>query len=127
MRVAGNIVNTDLVASLEYDVHYLRVPFVMMVGHTGCGAIDAALKVLKTKVLLPGHLPELVTALKPSVIVAEKGQSGNLLDNVCIENGQRQVTQSKNSPPVVEQRYTGKQIDIVGGMYDLGTGQIGLI
>ena len=127
MRVAGNIVNTDLLASLEYGVYYLRVPLVMVLGHTGCGAIDAAIKVLKTKVLLPGHLPELVTALKPSVIVAEKGQSGNLLDNACIENVRRQVTRLKSSPPVVEQSYTGKQIDIVGGMYDLATGKIALV
>jgi carbonic anhydrase len=42
LRVAGNIVNTDLLASLEYSVYYLRVPLVMVLGHTGCGAIDAA-------------------------------------------------------------------------------------
>jgi carbonic anhydrase len=84
-------------------------------------------KVLKTKIVLPGHLPELVTALKPSVLVAEKVQSGNLLDSACTENVRRQVSRLKNSPPVIEKSYTGKQIDIVGAMYDLATGKISLV
>lgn len=127
MRVAGNIVTPDLLASIEYGVRFLGVPLVMVLGHTGCGAVDAAIKVLKTKVVLPGHLPELVTAIKPAVIVAEKTQSGNLLDNAGAENVRRQVARLKSSPPVVQKLYVGKKIDIVGGMYDLATGKIALV
>ena len=76
VRVAGNFVNPDLLASLEYGVQFLGVPFIFVLGHSRCGAVDAAIKVLKTKAVLPGHLPELVTAIKPAVIVAEKTQSG---------------------------------------------------
>ena len=127
VRVAGNIVNPDLLASLEYAVQLLGVPLVIVLGHTGCGAVDAAIKVLKTKTVLPGHLPELVTAIKPAVIVAEKTQSGNLLDNAIAENVRRQVTRLKRSPPVVQALYTSKKIDIVGGVYDLATGKIELL
>jgi carbonic anhydrase len=66
MRVAGNIVTTDLLASLEYGIQFLGAPLVMVLGHTGCGAVDAAIKVLKTKAVLPGHLPELIAAIKPA-------------------------------------------------------------
>jgi len=127
MRVAGNIVTPDLLASIEYGVHFLGAPLVMVLGHTGCGAVDAAIKVLKTKVVLPGHLPELVSAIKPAVIVAEKTQSGNLLDNASAENVRRQVSRLKNSPPVVQKLYAGKKIDIVGAMYDLATGKVALV
>jgi carbonic anhydrase len=127
VRVAGNIVNPDLLASLEYGAQFLGVPLIMVLGHTGCGAVDAAIKVLKTKAVLPGHLPELITAIKPAVIVAEKTQSGNLLDNAVSENVRRQVARLKNSPPVVQKLYVGKKIDIVGGVYDLATGKIALI
>jgi carbonic anhydrase len=127
MRVAGNIVTPDLLASIEYGVHFLGAPLVMVLGHTGCGAVDAAIKVLKTKTVLPGHLPELVTAIKPAVIVAEKTQSGNLLDNASAENVRRQVSRLKNSPPIVEKLYAGKKIDIVGAVYDLRTGKIALV
>jgi carbonic anhydrase len=127
VRVAGNIVNPDLLASLEYGVHFLGVPLIMVLGHSGCGAVDAAIKVLKTKAVLPGHLPELINAIKPAVIVAERTQSGNLLDNAIAENVRRQVARLKHSPPVVEKLYTEKKIDIVGGVYDLATGKIALV
>ena len=124
VRVAGNIVTPDLLASLEYGVQFLGVPLIMVLGHSGCGAVDAAIKVLKTKAVLPGHLPELIAAIKPAVIVAEKTQSGDLLDNAIAENVRRQVARLKNSPPVVQKLYAGKKIDIVGGVYDIATGKI---
>jgi carbonic anhydrase len=126
VRVAGNIVTPDLLASLEYGVHFLGAPLIMVVGHSGCGAVDAAIKVLKTKAVLPGHLPELVTAIKPAVIVAEKTQSGNLLDNAIAENVRRQVARLKSSPPIVEKSYRDRKIDIVGGVYDIATGKVSM-
>lgn len=127
LRVAGNIVSPDLLASLEYGVQFLGVPLIMVLGHTGCGAVDAAIKVLKTKAVLPGHLPQLIAAIKPAVIAAEKSKTGNLLDNAVAENVRRQVARVKNSPPVVQKSYAGKKIDIVGGVYDLATGRVAII
>jgi len=127
VRVAGNIVNPDLLASLEYGAQFLGVPLIMVLGHTGCGAVDAAIKVLKTKAVLPGHLPELITAIKPAVILAEKTPTGNLLDNAATENVRRQVARLKSSPPVVQKLYVDKTIDIVGGVYNLATGKIALV
>ena len=127
MRVAGNVVSPDLLASIEYGAQFLGVPLIMVLGHTGCGAVDAAIKVLKTKAVLPGHLPDLITAIKPAVIVAEKTQTGNLLDNAVAENVRRQVARLKSSPPVVQKLYASKKIDIVGGVYDLATGKVALL
>src|SRR5205809_1750265 len=114
MRVAGNIVTPDLLASIEYGAQFLGAPLIMVLGHTGCGAIDAAINVLKHKAVLPGHLPALVTAIKPAVIVAEKMQGGDLLDNAAAENVRRQVTRLQNTPSIVQKSYAGKKIDIVG-------------
>ncbi|HEV8256216.1 MAG TPA: carbonic anhydrase [Casimicrobiaceae bacterium] len=127
MRVAGNIVTTDLLASLEYGAQFLGAPLIMVLGHSGCGAVDAAIKVLKSKAVLPGHLPGLITAIKPAVIVAEKTKTGNLIDNAVTENVRRQVARLKRSPPIVQRLYAGKKIDIVGGVYDLATGKIALV
>jgi carbonic anhydrase len=127
IRVAGNIVNPDLLASLEYGAQFLGVPLVMVLGHTGCGAVDAAIKVLKTQAVLPGHLPGLIAAIKPAVIIAEKTQTGNLLNNAATENVRRQVARLKRSPPIVQKLYADKKIDIVGGMYDIATGKIALV
>ncbi|CAE6779284.1 Carbonic anhydrase [Paraburkholderia domus] len=127
LRVAGNIVNPDLLASVEYGAQFLGVPLIMVLGHTGCGAVDAAIKVLKTNAVLPGHLPGLISAIKPAVIAAEKTQTGNLLDNAVAENVRRQVARLKSSPPIVQKLYVGKKIDIVGGVYDLATGKVALV
>jgi len=127
VRVAGNVVSTDLLASLEYGARFLGAPLIMVLGHSGCGAVDAAIKVLKTKAVLPGHLPQLITAIKPAVIVAGKTQSGDLLDNAVGENVRRQVARLKSSPPVIQKAYAAKKIDIVGGVYDLATGRVALV
>jgi carbonic anhydrase len=127
VRVAGNIVTPALLASLEYSVHYLGVPLVMVLGHTGCGAVGAAITVLETNDVLPGHLPELVREIEPAVKLAKKTQSGDLLENACVENVRRQVTLLKNSPPVVDKSYAAKKIDIVGAIYHVPTGKIALV
>jgi len=124
VRVAGNIVTRDLLASIEYGVQFLGVPLVMVLGHSSCGAVDAAIKVLKTKAVLPGHLPDLIKAIKPAAIVAEKTQTGNALDNAIAENVRRQVALLKASPPIVQKLYTGKKIDIVGGVYEIASGKV---
>ena len=90
-------------------------------------AVDAAIKVLKDKAVLPGHLPQLIAAIKPAVIAAEKTKSGNLLDNSVAENVRQQVARLKNSPPIVQKLYADKKIDIVGGVYELATGKIALV
>ena len=127
MRVAGNVVSNDLLASLEYGAQFLGAPLIMVLGHSGCGAVDAAIKVLKDKVVLPGHLPELIRAIKPAVTAAEKTKTGNLLDNAVAENVRRQVARLKSQPPIVQKLYAGKKIDIVGAVYDLASGKVTVI
>jgi carbonic anhydrase len=127
MRVAGNVVNPDLLASLEYGVQFLGIPFILVLGHTKCGAVDAAIKTLKSKTVLPGHLPGLVGAIKPAVIAAEKRGGGELLDNAIAENVRAHVARLKSAPPIVQKFYAEKKIDIRGGVYDLPTGKIALI
>jgi len=126
-RVAGNIVTPDLLASLEYGVQFLGAPLIIVLGHSGCGAVDAAIKVLKTKAVLPGKLPQLVGAIKPAVAAVEKAQNGTLLDNATAENVRRQVARLKRSAPVIANAYATKKIDIVGGVYDLATGKIAIV
>ena len=127
MRVAGNIVTPNLLASLEYGAQFLGAPLIMVLGHSGCGAVDAAIKVLKDKVVLPGHLPDLIAAIKPAVIVAGKTTTGNLLDNAVAENVRRQVARLKSAAPVIQKLYASKKIDIVGAVYELATGKIALL
>jgi carbonic anhydrase len=127
VRVAGNILTPDLLASLEYGDKFLGVPLIMVLGHSGCGAVAAAIKVLQTKAVLPGHLPELITAIKPAVVVAEKTRSGDLLDNAIAENVRRQVARLKKAAPIIGKSYAARKTDIVGATYDIATGAVKLV
>lgn len=127
VRVAGNVISPDLLASLEYGVQFLGTPLVIVMGHSGCGAVDAAIKVLKKNVVLPGHLPDLIRAIKPAVLVAEKTAKGDLLDNAIAENARRQADRIKTSPPIMQQAYVSKKIEIVAAVYDIATGKVTLV
>lgn len=126
MRVAGNVISPDLLASLEYGVKFLGVPLVMVLGHTNCGAVSAAINVLQNNDALPGHLPGLISSIKPAVTRAKKSGNDDLLNRAIAENVNLQVAQLKSSSPIVDKLYAAKKIDIVGGVYDLKTGKISL-
>jgi carbonic anhydrase len=126
-RVAGNIVTTDLLASIEYGVEFLGAVLIVVMGHSSCGAVDAAIKVVKDDAKLPGHLPELMRAIKPAVLIAQKKTSGTLLDNSIVENVRRQVAALKRATPIISRDYASKKIDIVGGVYDIATGKVTMI
>jgi carbonic anhydrase len=127
VRVAGNIVTNNLLASLEYGVQFLGVPLIVVLGHSSCGAVDAAIKVVKTDAKLPGHLPTLIGAIKPAVVVAEKAKGGTLLDNAIAENVRQQVARLKKATPIVEKAYKERKIDIAGGVYDIASGKVNLV
>jgi carbonic anhydrase len=123
-RVAGNVMTPTVLASLEYGAKFLGVPLIMVLGHTGCGAVDASIKVVQEELVLPGHLPALAEKIRPAVEVAEKAASGSLLANACAENVRLQVTRLKQASPILSKMYEEKKIDIVGAIYNLPTGKV---
>ena len=82
---------------------------------------------VKTNAELPGHLPELVTAIKPAVIIAEKTRRTTCSTYAIAENVRRQVARLKAAAPIVQKAYRDKKIDIVGGVYDIATGKVTLV
>jgi carbonic anhydrase len=123
-RVAGNVLTPTVLASLEYGTQFLGVPLILVLGHTGCGAVDAAIKVVRDQLVLPGHLPALAERIRPAVEVAEKAASGSLLANACAENVRLQVALLKQASPIISKSYEDKKIDIVGALYNLPTGEV---
>ena len=88
IRVAGNVVSNAGVivkGSIEYAVAELGVPLILVLGHTQCGAVKAALQHLDAKDALPGAIAGLVDVIKPAVAAA-KGKPGDPLDNAIRAN-----------------------------------------
>lgn len=126
LRVAGNILDDALLASIEYAVEHLHIPLLMVLGHKRCGAVEATLNVVQKGGEIPGHLKTLVTAIKPAVIQA-KGKPEELLDQAVKANIKMVVQKLKNATPIVAKVVKVKKITIVGGYYDLDTGAVQII
>jgi carbonic anhydrase len=123
VRVAGNFLETDGLASLEYTTAVLGTPLLVVLGHEKCGAVDAAIKVVKDGAKLPGHLPGLVSHIKPAVKAAE-AQPGDLLENAIAENVRLNVERLKTASPIVSKLVDQGKVRVVGGIYRLATGRV---
>lgn len=127
VRLAGNFVNDDALASLEYAVKFLGVPLVIVLGHSNCGAVSAAIKDLDDKVVLPGHLPSLVQSIKPAVEAAKEKAPKDLLAAAITENVALNVKRLEIAQPLLATFTQGGELKIAGGVYDLANGKIGLL
>jgi len=122
-RVAGNFASDEMVASLEYAVQVLNTPLIMVLGHESCGAVDATIQSIKDGTTLPGHLPELVTALTPAVN-AVQGQPGDMLANAIRRNVNLNVEKLRTMAPILKAFVDDKKVRVVGGIYALKSGRV---
>jgi len=126
-RVAGNFVNADVLASLEYGAQVLGSQFILVLGHSNCGAVSATINVVKEKTKLPGQLPSLINAIRPAVLAAQKEGAADLLKAATIANVRLNVAKLKKATPILSQHLAQKQLSVVGGVYDLATGKVELV
>jgi carbonic anhydrase len=122
VRVAGNIVDDIVAASLEYAAEHLRVPLVVVLGHESCGAVTAALQGGHAA----GRIPQLIEALRPAVMQAAK-EPGDSLHNTIVTNVQLMVDQLRTTGSVLPELLAGGKLAIVGAIYDLATGKVALL
>jgi carbonic anhydrase len=125
VRAAGNVADNVGIGSLEYAVAVLEVPVVMVLGHSRCGAVDAAMKTAPGTQLSAG-LGSLVEAIRPAVAQV-KDQPGDMLANAVRANIVHVVDQLKATKPTLEARASQGKIKIVGAHYDLATGVVALV
>ena len=126
-RVAGNYASPAVLSSLEYGVAVLNAPLVIVLGHTNCGAVSAAVKMIETKDTLPGTMQDIISAIQPAVVRAQRETGGSLLDRSIVENVKLQEQFLQNRPSLVKSLLDAKKIEIVGAVYDLATGKITLV
>lgn len=128
VRVAGNYVSgagPTVKGSIEYAVAELGVSLIMVLGHSQCGAVKAAIQHLHDKDSLPGAINDLVEAIKPAVLDAQH-QPGDALENAIRANVRRSVDRLHGLAPIVAPAVTSGKIKIVGGVYDLATGKVNM-
>ncbi|HEY0792598.1 MAG TPA: carbonic anhydrase [Chthoniobacterales bacterium] len=123
IRVAGNFVDDSGLASVEYGTSVLGASLVMVLGHTECGALKAAVDVVTRGTKLPGHLPKLVAHLEPAVREA-RGEGSGLVEAAIRQNVRLNVRKLQNSEPVLAELVKTNRVLVVGAIYDLLTGRV---
>jgi carbonic anhydrase len=127
VRIAGNILDDDGAASLEYAVKFLGVRLVLVLGHGNCGAVDAAIKVVKDGAVLPGHLPGLIDPIKAAVLAAQATKPSDLLGAAITENVRQTTRLITTSTPILAEAVSTGGLKVTGGVYDLANGRVGLV
>jgi carbonic anhydrase len=127
VRVAGNFMTPDGLASLEYGAAVLGTKVIMVLGHTNCGAINATVAALQKGNDLPGHIGDLVRAMKPGVEPALKQPGDGLAQRAVLANVRWNVQRLIEAKPILADMVTAKKLRVVGGVYDLATGKVTLV
>ena len=121
IRVAGNIVNNDIIASIEYAVKYVGTKVLMVLGHTECGAIKSAKQGVED-----GHITGLLKRIQPSMSKAILRDDKDYLfnDKVAYANVENSLEEIVNGSDIVKEMFTNGEIGIVGGIYNIDTGAV---
>ena len=113
-RIAGNVVNTETIGSLEFGTAVLGAKVLYVLGHSSCGAVNATM----AGAPVPGVISSLYYKIKPGC-----DHSDGTLDSAIEENVKFQVSQLSASPVLKELVEKG-DLEIVGGVYDLASGKV---
>lgn len=121
VRVAGNIVNNDILASIEYAVKYVGSKVLMVLGHTECGAIKSA-----KQGVADGHITELLNRIQPAISKAllRDDQEHLFNDKVAYTNVENSLEEILTRSEIVKEMFAKGQIGIVGGVYNVENGQV---
>jgi carbonic anhydrase len=114
-RVAGNIANSAMIASLEYGVAVLGVKAIIVLGHANCGAVKASIEAKA----VPGQISALYPYMRPAV-----DQAGPDLEPAIKANAKIQAALMQQSSPVFSEHIKQGQLKIVAGYYDLASGKV---
>ena len=128
VRVAGNIVSgagPTVKGSIEFAVGELGVRLIMVLGHSQCGAVKAAIPHLDANDALPGSIGDLIDPIRPAVRSVQ-GTPGDKLTNVTKANVLAGVERLKSLDPILAPLVKSGELKIVGATYELRTGAIEL-
>lgn len=126
-RVAGNVANDDLIGSLEFACAAAGAKVVLVMGHTGCGAVKGAIDNVQL-----GHLTALLAEIKPAIPATtfsgeRTGKNATFVDAVAVSNVHRTVAEIRARSTVLAGLEKDGKIKIIPSMYQLVGGQVAFL
>lgn len=127
VRIAGNIVNTDILGSMEFACKVAGSKLIVVLGHTKCGAVKGACDHVEL-----GNLTELLSKLQPAVYAEQEtldiekrnSRNSDFVENVSAINVKRTLKNIVQRSYILEQMVENGEIGVVGAMYDIETGKV---
>jgi carbonic anhydrase len=120
IRTAGQVSSAASYGSMEFAVLKLKTKLIVVLGHTECGAVAAA---VERPANVPGHIVTLINEIKPAVAKSAH-LAGDPVDNAVRQNVIDQVNTLRDLEPILHQKYINGEILIVGAVYDIRTGKV---
>jgi carbonic anhydrase len=117
VRVAGNIVTPEIIGSLEYATAVLGIRALLVLGHTHCGAVKAAMKADA----VPGQISALYAHIRPAV-----DRSDGDAEKATEINARMQADLLRSSSTVIRQATTAAKLEVAAGVYDLSSGRVAI-
>ncbi|WP_215322082.1 carbonic anhydrase family protein [Polynucleobacter sp. MWH-S4W17] len=123
-RVAGNVINDDILGGLEYGSKVVGTPLIVVLGHTSCGAIKGACDGVKL-----GNLTQLLEKIQPAVQMSKtpgerNGKNYKFVNEVTELNIDDSVNEIRTKSPILADLEKQGKVKIVGALYDTSTGRV---
>ncbi len=122
-RLAGNIVNDDVLATIEYGITVLKTMLVVVLGHTKCGAVQAALDHVERGTRLEGHMQRLADAIIPAALET-RTSNGRWWERAVEENARLNARAVIDRSGIVRDAVARGDVAVVAAVYDLETGRV---
>ena len=125
VRIAGNIINEDILGSMEFGCKVAGAKIIVVLGHSKCGAVKGACDHVEM-----GNLTALLTKIRPAVddedTVVENRNSGNdeFVEKVATINIKRTVKSIMERSPILKEMVESGEIGLIGGTHDITTGNV---
>ncbi len=122
VRVAGNVINEDILGSMEYACKVAGSKIAIVMGHTKCGAVTAACSNVEL-----GNITPLLQKIKPAVDLIREENSemtDKNIENVSVQNIILSIDRIRKESPILKEMEDNGEIEIVGALYDVSTGEV---
>jgi carbonic anhydrase len=122
-RNAGNVVDTDVLGTIEYGAEHLHAPLIVVMGHKRCGAVSAACEVVNKGTKLDGSIGKMIQPILP-VALAETDRGDSFIDKTVHANALHGADRILEESAIVRKLVDEHKVRIVSAYYDLDTGAV---
>jgi len=118
-RVAGNVINEDILGSMEYACKVAGSKIVVVMGHSKCGAVTAACKHVEL-----GNITTLLDKIQPAVKAIDEEMSDAKVEKVAAMNVKLSIEKIRQESSILSEMEKNGEIEIVGAMYNVTDGTV---